>query len=101
MPRRGKKMLNSKRVPILAPPPAQKEYQIKVVIEQCDGCELCVEFCPCDVLKIDMESFNHRMLHYATVVDLDACTGCKQCERICPSVSIFVLEKDITQEESS
>jgi 2-oxoglutarate ferredoxin oxidoreductase subunit delta len=80
--------------------PAEKEYEVRVFTEQCDGCELCVEFCPKDVLEIDLESFNRRMLHYAVIArgKEDACVGCKQCERICPTASIFILEKDINQE---
>ena len=91
-------MLKSSRTPILKPPRADKEYEIKVITEQCDGCQLCVEFCPVDVLSIGQE-FNSRMLHYAIITDIDACTGCKQCERICPSVSIYVLEKDLPEED--
>ncbi len=92
------KLLTSSRTPILKPPRASKEYEIKILVEQCDGCELCVEFCPTEVLTIDLESFNHRMLNYVSVKDIDACTGCKMCERICPSVSIYVIEKDLSEE---
>jgi 2-oxoglutarate ferredoxin oxidoreductase subunit delta len=88
-------MLKSIRKPILAPPRAEKEYTVRILNEQCDGCELCVEFCPKDVLEIDLESFNSRMLHYAIVAN-DECVGCQQCERICPTASIFIIEKDIT-----
>ena len=88
-------MLKSSRKPILAPPPAEKEYVVQILNEQCDGCELCVEFCPKDVLEIDQESFNSRMLHYVMLAK-DECVGCKQCERICPTASIFIIEKDIT-----
>lgn len=85
-------MLKSTRTPILEAPRAHPDYHITVISEQCDGCELCVEFCPHDVLKIDLDSFNSRMLHYAIVTDKENCVGCQQCERICPSVSIFVTE---------
>lgn len=88
-------MLKSKRTPILTPPPAEKEYEVRVFNEQCDGCELCVEFCPKDVLEIDMDTYNSRMLHPAIVVKPDDCLGCQQCERICPSVSIFIIEKEV------
>ena len=94
------KLLKSSRTPILKPPPADKEYEIKVYEEICDGCKLCVEFCPTDVLAIDLDNFNSRMLHYVHTVDLNACTGCKQCERICPTASIYVLEKDLMEEVS-
>jgi 2-oxoglutarate ferredoxin oxidoreductase subunit delta len=92
-------MLNSKRTPMLAPPKADKEYEIKVYSEVCDGCELCVEFCPCDVLEIDRDHYNSRMLHYVKVTALDKCTGCKQCERICPTVSIMVIEREAPKED--
>ncbi|UCE13327.1 MAG: 4Fe-4S binding protein [Candidatus Heimdallarchaeota archaeon] len=94
-------MLRSQRKPILPPPPADKEYVVIILPEQCDGCELCVEFCPTDVLEIDMEAYNSRMLHPAIAVKPDECVGCQQCERICPSVSIFVTEIQLLQEESS
>lgn len=90
-------MLKSKRKPMLTPPPAEKEYGVRVFKEQCDGCELCVVFCPTDVLEIDLEAFNSRMLNYAVIAKgkEKSCVGCKQCERICPTASIFISEKDI------
>ncbi len=88
-------MLKSSRKPILAPPRAEKEYIIRILTEQCDGCGLCVEFCPKDALEIDLESFNSRVLHYVKKAN-DECVGCGQCERICPTASIFIIEKDIT-----
>ncbi len=92
------KLLKTSRTPILKPPRAAKEYEIQVVTEQCDGCELCVNFCPTDVLAVDLELFNSRMLNYVVITDIDACAGCKMCERICPSVSIYVIEKDLPEE---
>ena len=91
-------MLRSTRKPILPPPSADKEYVVTIFPEQCDGCELCVEFCPTDVLEIDKEAYNSRMLHPAVAVKPDDCVGCQQCERLCPSVSIFVTEIQIPQE---
>ncbi len=88
-------MLRIQRKPILKPPRAEKEYTVSILPEQCDGCELCVEFCPKDVLEIDMDAYNSRMLHPAIVVKPDDCVGCQQCERICPSVSIFIIEKEV------
>ncbi|MFX1516596.1 MAG: ferredoxin family protein [Promethearchaeota archaeon] len=94
-------MLRSQRKPILPPPSTDKEYVVTILTEQCDGCELCVEFCPTDVLEIDMEAYNSRMLHPVIAVKPDECAGCQQCERICPSVSIFVTEIQLLQEEKS
>lgn len=94
-------MLRSQRKPILLPPSADKEYVVTILTEQCDGCELCVEFCPTEVLKMDMETFNSRMLHPVVAVKPDECVGCQQCERLCPSVSIFVTEIQLLQEDQS
>ncbi len=91
-------MLRSQRKPILPPPRAEHEYVVSILTEQCDGCELCVEFCPTNVLEIDLEAYNSRMLHPVIAVKPDECVGCQQCERICPSVSIFVTEIQIPQE---
>ena len=87
-------MNNSKRTPILKPPRHIKKYVVKINSENCDGCELCVEFCPREILEIDKDSFNSRMFHPVKIIDPDGCLGCGQCERICPSVSIFIIEND-------
>jgi 2-oxoglutarate ferredoxin oxidoreductase subunit delta len=83
-------MMRSTRKPILQAPQT-KDYKIMVLDEICDSCELCIEFCPRDVLEVS-EEFNSRMFHPVKVVQREQCTGCLQCERICPSVSIFVQE---------
>ncbi len=90
-------MLKSKRSPILQPPPLQKKYDVIVDSEQCDGCKLCIEFCPKELLDTDAEKFNSRMLHYAVAINPEDCVGCRQCERICPTTSIFIRETDISE----
>ena len=59
----------------------------KVEINQkwCKGCEICVAFCPKQVLAIEGEK--------ATVVNQDACIGCKLCELRCPDFAIIVKEE--------
>lgn len=90
-------MLKSKREPILKPPHPQKKYEVIFNSEQCDGCKLCIEFCPKELLTTDANKFNSRMLHYAVVIDLEDCVGCRQCERLCPTASIFIKETDIEE----
>ncbi len=87
-------MLKSKREPILKPPHPQKKYEVIFESEHCDGCKLCIEFCPKELLTTDVDKVNSRMLHYAVVVALEDCVGCRQCERLCPTASIFIKETD-------
>jgi 2-oxoglutarate ferredoxin oxidoreductase subunit delta len=87
-------MLESKRTPILPPPSPEKKYEIIIDPEQCDGCQLCISYCPKDLIEISEDKFNTRMLHYAIVVNPEECAGCGQCERLCPTVSLYILEKD-------
>jgi len=90
-------MLESKRTPILPPPFPLKKYEIFIDSEQCDGCELCLSFCPKNIIEISEDKFNSRMLHYAIVVKPEECAGCRQCERLCPTVSLYILETDIKE----
>jgi len=90
-------MLKSKRVPILKPPHLKKKYEIILDLEQCDGCKLCIEFCPKELITTDVDKFNSRMLHYAVVIASEDCVGCRQCERLCPTASIFIKETDIEE----
>ena len=90
-------MLKSKRVPILKPPSLQKKYEVIFDSEQCDGCKLCIEFCPKELLATDVDKFNSRMLHYAVIINPEDCVGCRQCERLCPTASIFIRETDIEE----
>ncbi|TFG26956.1 MAG: ferredoxin family protein [Promethearchaeota archaeon] len=91
-------MLDSKRAPILPPPRPQKKYQVVINSEQCDGCKICIEFCPKELLK-ESEEANSRMLHYVEIVNSEDCLGCKQCERLCPTTSIFIYEIDLQEGE--
>jgi 2-oxoglutarate ferredoxin oxidoreductase subunit delta len=59
-------------------------HKARIIINEswCKGCEICVDICPRDVLK--MEDF------VAKVVDIDQCTGCMMCELLCPDFAIVV-----------
>ncbi len=85
-------MLVSRRKPIVISEEKRPRYDVIVDTEQCDGCELCVHYCPKNVLIIG-KGTNTRMIHYVEVAHPNDCVGCEQCERICPSVAIFVRER--------
>ncbi|HDQ72294.1 MAG TPA: 4Fe-4S dicluster domain-containing protein [Chloroflexi bacterium] len=57
----------------------------------CKGCELCVTFCPTQVLA---QGPNARVI----VAHPEKCTACRWCELHCPDFAIFVT--DIESEKS-
>ena len=64
----------------------KKRPTIEIKKEWCKGCEICVEFCPTDVLAMNGP--------VVEVVNIDACTGCGLCEIRCPDFAIKVIKPD-------
>ena len=60
-------------------------------IEECKGCELCVEACPQDCLAMSSD-LNRNGYHYA-VLTADTCTGCINCALVCPDAVITVYRE--------
>ncbi len=59
------------------------KLKIHVFKELCKGCEICIAFCPKDVLALG----NDRKVEVANV---EVCTGDRLCELRCPDLAIFV-----------
>ena len=60
-------------------------------IETCKGCELCIEACPQDSIKLS-GTINAQGYHYAVLVE-DNCTGCTNCALVCPDAVITVYRE--------
>ena len=56
----------------------------KINLDDCDGCGVCVEFCPTDVLRID-ENTLKPVARY-----IENCMTCYNCEFACPSKCISI-----------
>ena len=56
---------------------------LKVKLERCKGCGICVEFCPKKVLELSE-------LEKVVVAREQDCIKCRQCEMRCPDFAIFV-----------
>jgi len=56
---------------------------------RCKGCELCIEFCPKDVLARS-EDLNPKGYHYP-VIAKDECVNCRLCVTVCPEYAIFSI----------
>lgn len=76
---------------------AKVKGAIVVDIERCKGCELCVESCPTNVIKLTQE-VNKKGYHYAYMENPDACTGCINCAIVCPDGVITVYRTKVESE---
>ena len=60
---------------------------VRIDIESCKGCDLCIPACPPAVLTMTTDRVNQRGYRYP---ELSAgCTGCNTCAQVCPD---FVFE---------
>lgn len=65
--------------------------EIYLIVERCKGCELCVTYCPRDVLEMS-DVFNAKGYHPPRVSRPEQCVACGLCEMLCPEFAIFVKE---------
>jgi len=61
---------------------------VRVDIDTCKGCELCIEACPQESLRLS-DKVNAQGYHYAVLIR-DNCTGCENCALVCPDAVITV-----------
>lgn len=68
----------------------------KVTIDRnrCKGCELCVRFCPKQVLVMSRE-INDKGYFFAQVANQEACIACRFCGFICPDTAIEIALEDV------
>jgi 2-oxoglutarate ferredoxin oxidoreductase subunit delta len=63
---------------------------VKIDVEACKGCELCIPACRPGVLTMTADRFNQRGYRYP---ELSAgCTACRACVQVCPDF-VFQLWK--------
>ena len=56
----------------------------RIDIELCNGCGLCAESCPMDVIRMD-EKGEKAVIRYP-----DDCMLCLYCEKVCSQNAIYV-----------
>jgi len=71
---------------------AKVRGDVRIDIEKCKGCELCVVACPQEALALAKE-INKQGYHYAVLIE-DVCTGCMNCSLVCPDAIITVYRED-------
>ena len=74
--------------------------KIIIDIEECKGCQLCVEVCPKKCIKIS--KISNKKGYFPAEGSNNGCTGCCECAMICPEVVIEVhREKNIVEVKSA
>ncbi len=66
-------------------------YQVRVLVEYCKGCELCISACPHGVLEMSDELTESGVRPARAKPGAD-CVGCAQCYQVCPDAAIEVWE---------
>jgi 2-oxoglutarate ferredoxin oxidoreductase subunit delta len=66
--------------------------QVYLIAERCKGCQVCVHFCPQEVLMISDER-NAKGYRIPMMVEGSAaeCVHCGFCTLVCPEFAIFTL----------
>ena len=76
----------------------KKTVEKKVVFdeERCKGCELCVDVCPVDIIRMAEDRMNSHGYQPAEVPDEDQekCISCTQCYQMCPDVCITLYNEN-------
>ena len=67
-------------------------------VENCKGCELCIDACPQESLELSRE-INAQGYRYA-VLGKDNCTGCINCALVCPDAVITVYRENKKKERA-
>jgi 2-oxoglutarate ferredoxin oxidoreductase subunit delta len=66
---------------------------VRVDVESCKGCDLCIPACPPSVLTMTTDRVNQRGYRYP---ELSAgCTGCNACAQVCPDFVFEVWKYDL------
>lgn len=81
------------RIPIDLPSIKVPRGQVFVIPQRCKECDLCIEFCPQDVLQKSGQT-NAKGYHYPEVVTgkEEDCVHCEFCMMICPEFAIYTEE---------
>ena len=67
--------------------------RVHIIPERCKECDLCIEFCPLNVLEKSKKT-NVKGYHYPKLKegDVKGCTNCGFCLLVCPEFAIYSSE---------
>ncbi|NQT32561.1 MAG: 4Fe-4S binding protein [Candidatus Omnitrophica bacterium] len=70
----------------------EKQKKLKISIEKCKGCALCIKVCPQKSLEMSQE-VNKRGMQYVILKHPEKCNKCGLCFMVCPDCAIEVEEE--------
>ena len=70
--------------------------KLKMDVQRCKGCGLCVQVCPKNCLQMSGE-LNETGNYYVKHLDQDKCNGCGLCFRMCPDMVITITKSEKKQ----
>ena len=75
---------------------AKVKGAIVIDIERCKGCELCIEVCPTNVLRMERK-VNSKGYHFSYMEVPEDCTGCENCAIVCPDgvISVYRMKVEV------
>lgn len=66
--------------------------QVFIIPERCKECEICIRFCPRQVLQVSAQA-NTKGYHYPEIASgkQTDCVHCEFCALVCPEFAIYTL----------
>ena len=68
---------------------AEEIVRLEIDRELCKGCELCVPFCPKEILFMS-DKFNSKGYRYVEITSQAKCNSCQMCAIMCPDLVFTV-----------
>lgn len=66
----------------------KEKFRVVIDADRCKSCNLCVDYCPTQVLGMTMDRLNAKGVTFAIVVHQEKCIGCMACTLMCPDAAI-------------
>ena len=63
---------------------------MKIDVERCKGCGLCVRACALKLMALEPEKINFKGYHPARLLDAEKCVNCCACALTCPDMCIEI-----------